>query len=498
MAARTGPSLCAAALLLVAAGGIAAGCGSEQKADDQRRQTRLQFASRPDLQPMAVRVTTPARGTAPGYLFLSPKNRRGAGGSLIVDDAGEVVWYAPLRPRQSADLRVQQYRGRPVLTWWEGTQPVIGIGRGKFVIADTSYRHIAELRAANGLDGDLHEFLITPQGTALIPAYEPVRFDLRRIGGPRNGFVYEGVVQELEIPSGRVLFEWHSLEHVQPREATLWAQAKKASASAPFDYFHINSIGLARDGNIIVSARNTSAIYKINRRDGSVMWRLGGRRSDFKLGRRARFWFQHDAREQPDGTISLFDNSGIPKRGPNSRALVLRLDMRTMRATVAREYVHPKRILSPFQGNAQFLPNGNVLVGWGSQPYTTEFSRDGRVLFDSRIAGGDNSYRAYRFPWVGRPTEPPSVAARQARDEGEVLVSASWNGATEVATWEVLAGDSATSLEPVARVPKDGFETEIRIADAGPYVAVRALDAHGNTLATSEAVQPVERAEASD
>ena len=480
----------AAALLLGAL--FLAGCGGGAENGETRKQTkqtRERFVSRPDLGAPAIAVDKAGDDAAPGYIFVSPKNRQGAGGSMILDEAGEVVWYDSLRPRQSADLRVQQYRGKPVLTWWEGTQPVVGIGRGKFVIADESYRPIVELRAANGLDGDLHEFLITPRDTAIVLAYEPVRFDLRRLRGPTNGFVYEAVVQELEIPSGRVLFEWHSLEHVQPRESRLVRQARRANASRPFDYFHVNSVDVDDDGNFLVSGRNTCAVYKISRADGSVMWRLGGKRSDFEMGRGTRFCWQHDARWRGEDTVSIFDNSAVPKVAEQSRAIALRLDEASKRATLVEEYKHPKKLLAPFQGNAQFLENGNVLVGWGSVPYATEFNDDGEIVYDLRITTPTtNSYRAYRFPWVGRPDEPPTAAARLERDG--LTVYASWNGATEVASWEVLAGPSAGELDEVATARKEGFETAIDVPDRHDYVAVKALDGGGDTLGTSEPVRP--------
>ncbi|MDQ4081278.1 MAG: arylsulfotransferase family protein [Actinomycetota bacterium] len=489
IARRLHRPLSGALLAVVVAGATlaATACGSDEAPRESRKKaTHQRFESRPDLRPPKLAVAKAEAGTAPGYVFLGAKKKGKPGGPMIVDNNGEVVWFHPVHPRESADFRVQRYRGKPVLTWWEGTQPTIGIGDGTFVVMDSSYRRIAEVRAGNGFDGDLHEFLITPRNTALLLAYEPVPRDLSSVGGPKKGHVWDNIVQEVDIASGRVLFEWHSLDHVGVAESTLREPARKASAAAPFDYFHVNSVAEDTDGNLLLSARNTNAVYKIRRRDGKVLWRLGGRKSDFAMRRGTRFAFQHDARREADGTLSLFDNSAMPKVAEHSRAIVLRLDSRAKTASLVREYVHPRRLLSPHQGNAQRLPNGNLLVGWGGQPYVTEFGAGGDLLFDARLAIGD-SYRAYRFEWRARPADRPAVAVHAGDDEA-LTVHVSWNGATDVATWQVLAGDDLEQLDAVSTATKEGFETAIELETEARYLAVRALDAGGRTLGTSRAI----------
>src|SRR5215208_2092749 len=275
------------------------------------------FRSRPDLSPPAVKVTKKAHHTAPGYTFVaSEKSLTRQGGSMIVDDRGEVVWFRPLqgRYRRAHDLKVQSYRGNSVLTWMDGVN--------EYVIFDHSYREIARLSAANGRDGDHHEFLITPQDTALIPIYNPVPWDLSSIGGLKNDRVWQGMVQELDIESGEVLFEWHSLDHVGLDES--YATVSQ-DGSPGFDYFHLNSIDVDHDNNLLVSAREPFAVYKIDCNSGEIIWRLGGKKSDFSMGPGSRFSFQHDARRLPDGTISIFDNGNtvfhglVPKAVEGSR-----------------------------------------------------------------------------------------------------------------------------------------------------------------------------------
>ncbi|HYY02506.1 MAG TPA: arylsulfotransferase family protein [Gaiellaceae bacterium] len=444
---------------------LVAGCGASP------RLASLDFISRPDLRPPPVRVLKQARSTGHGFVFIAPKGKVAQAGPLIVDDAGHVVWFRPLDTRGVTDFRVQHYRGRPVLTWWRG-KPTRETGTGAYTIADASYRRIATVTPGHGLVGDIHEFLITPRDTALLTIFHRIRVDGRA--------VFEGVVQEIDITTHRVVFEWHSIEHVGLGESYAAPPAKQ---SVPLDYFHINSIDVEPHGDLLVSARNTRAVYEIDRRSGRIRWRLGGKRSDFTFGPGARFAWQHDARRLPDGTISLFDNEAAPRVGPQSRGIVLRLDVGRMHATLVRSFVHHPPLVAVDQGNMQRLPDGHFLVGWGHQPWYTEYSPNGRVLLDARFGGDDNSYRAYRFMWVGRPTTGPTVVVH-----GDTAY-VSWNGATRVARWRLLAGAAPDDVGVVRTVRKRTFETKLAIPNGARYVAVEALDANGGLLHVSATVQ---------
>jgi len=431
-------------------------------------------------------VTEKAHDTAPGYIFVAPQEGdTGQGGSMILDDRGQVVWFRPLPGKygRAMNLEVQSYRGEPVLTWADTS--------GEYVILDGSYREIARFRAANGYRGDHHEFLISPQDTALITIYDAVHRDLSPVGGPKNGVVVQGIVQELDIETGEVIFEWHSLEHVGIEES--YGKPGEDTDYPGLDYFHINSIDVDHDNNLLVSARKTFAVYKIVRKSGEVIWRLGGKRSDFEMGEGARFAYQHDARRQKDGTLTIFDNgmtvfpNGMPKTIEESRGIVLDLDERKMKASLLREYTHPDGLRADAAGNVQVLPNGNVFVGWGRALYSSEFDHGGKLLFDTRLPEGSRSYRAYRFPWSGRPTDRPAAVAERASG-GEVRVYASWNGATEVASWEVLAGSGPERLEPAGSAPRKGLETAITFRTDEPYVAVKAKDRSGRVLGASRAL----------
>jgi hypothetical protein len=440
------------------------------------------FRSRPDLSPAAVEVTMRAQGTSPGYILIALKEGAGEHGPMIVDDKGQLVWYS--KYRSARDFKVQRYRGRLVLSWWEG-RVVAGHGVGEYAIFDDSYREIARVRAGHGYQGDLHEFLITPQGTALLTAYNSVPADLSAVGGPKYGSVWEGIAQEVDIETGEVIFEWHSLEHVGMEESYL---QPPSDPNDLYDYFHINSIDVDHDGNLLVCARNTWSVYKVERKSGEVLWRLGGKNSDFEMGPGTRSAYQHDARRQRDGTISIFDNGAHPQVHGESRGIVVELDEQKMNAKLVREYTFSEKPTSTSQGNMQILPNSNVLIGWGSQPFITEFSHKGELLFEARFPPDGESYRAFRFPWSGHPIEDPAVALEQLSPE-KVKLYASWNGATEVESWEVLAGSRPGRLESVGAVPRDGFETVMFVQSSHSYFAVRAKDHSGRVLGTSAPVK---------
>ena len=451
---------------------------SENGASFAGPETRLQFHSRPDLAPHPITVLTAAGPLGDGYMLLSPAIDNGpTDGLVIVDNQGEPVWMNPVPGRSVHNLQVQRYRGEPVLTWWEGDF-VAGHGNGEGVIADTTYREIARVRAAGSHQVDLHAFRITPHDTALFAAYSQVPDATAARGQP----ILEGVVQEIDIATDTLLFEWHSHGAVDLDESFL---DFPSDTDKPYDYIHVNSIAEDLDGHLLVSARNTSTVYKLNRSTGDVLWRMGGKRSDFTITSEAEFSWQHDAQRQPDGTLTLFDDQSPPTP---SRGLILKVDETARTVALVREFRRPTQVSSNTRGNVQVLPNGNVFVGWGGEPFASEFGPLGDLRFDLALWPGELSYRAFRFPWRGRPTEAPAVVATRPTTGGTV-VFASWNGATDVAHWEVLGGTGPDQLRVVAKVPRVGFETVVNVSPALAFVTARALDANGTILGTSPTVQ---------
>jgi outer membrane protein assembly factor BamB len=447
------------------------------------------FVTRPDLLPPAVRVTNLSGGMAddslPRFIFIAPYNyfadAPSAQGLMIVDREGRVVWFQPVTSGEPFDLNAQSYDGRSVLTWWRGkVLSAHGLGVGE--MADSSYRTIEAIHAGDGLKADLHELNLTSAGTALVTAYEATTTSLAALGGSRQGKVFAGLAQEIDVATGKVLFDWNSLKHVGVGESY---QALPASEKDTFDYFHINSIAEMEDGNLLISGRNTCALYKVDRSSGQVLWRMNGKRSDFSFSAPARFYWQHHARAHGAAAVTVFDNAGAKEKP--SRALLLSLDTKAKQVNLTQAYVHPAAFLAETLGSVQLLPDGRVFVGWGDQPYFSEFAPDGTLLLDGQLPFAVRSYRAFVADWSGNPSERPRVAAH-ANPAGGFVVYASWNGATEIDRWTVLAGQSSSSLTPVGSQQWTDFETAIAVNSTGPWFCAVALDANGKELGRSEVI----------
>jgi hypothetical protein len=437
--------------------------------------------SRPDLVPPAVTVKRNSKAAAPGDVFVANQFGPAQNGPMILDSAGHVVWFKPMpRNGMATDFRVQSYGGAPVLTWWQGYENY-GLGSGLGEIYDTRYRQIATVRAANGLTADLHEFELTPAGTALVLAASPVYVDTSSVRGAKRAVAIDGVIQEIDIRTGLMLFEWHSLDHVALSES--YTAPPKRNGHL-YDFFHANSVGLAPDGTIVASARNTWAVYDIDHQTGAVNWRLGGKRSTFALGRGVSFAWQHDARILPDGTVTVFDDGALPPVHKQSRGIRLTLDTTHRTASLLKEYDHSPSLLAGFEGNMQTLSGGDVFLGWGQQPYFTELNPHGTPVFDARFNAPTPTYRAYRMRWSGQPTTLPSAAVAKGAP-GMTIVYASWNGATAVASWRVLAGATPNARRVLGTHPRVGFETAIGERSTGPYFQVQALGSSGQVIGTS-------------
>jgi Arylsulfotransferase (ASST) len=444
------------------------------------------YSSAPSLTPSSVRITTPAKpGAAPGYLFLAPYQGKGRPGTMIAEQDGSLVWFRPLpRDDSASNFQVQQYEGKPVLTWWEGRVLEVGFGQGVDEIYDDSYRHVATIRGGNGYSADLHEIRVTSQGTAWIDEFSPIKMDLSREHGKANGVLTDSIVQEIDVRTGLVMWEWHALGHVALSES--YSPAPKYSY--PWDYVHVNSISPGA-GDVLLSARNTWALYDVDLRSGAIRWRLGGRRSSFRQRAGTHFYWQHDAEWQPDGTISVFDNGSDPPKEKQSRGLLLRLDRSSRSVSLVKQFVNPsERLLASSQGNTLSLAGGDWLMGYGGLPNFTEYDSSGRVLLDGTLGRNVQDFRTYLAPWKATPRTRPSIVAHAA-GAGAISVAASWNGATEVASWRALAGSAPGALAPAATAPRHGFQTSMTVHGAGPYVAVQALDASGSVIGTSATVK---------
>jgi EmrB/QacA subfamily drug resistance transporter len=456
------------------------------------------YVSAPKLHPPEIRIAkdSPSSRLAPGYIFtanfldLNEPPIVGQSGPLILDRHLQPVWFQPAPEKVvAANLSLQTYRGKPALAWWQGKVTNTGATEsGEYVIVDQHYRPVARVKAKDGWVLTLHEIVIDGDH-AWVTANKNVPRNLSRYGGAYNGALIDSAVQEYDLRTGKLLRNWDALDHIPLSES----EASLPTNGFPWDAYHINSIQLTGDGKFLVSMRDTWAAYLVDIASGKIQWTLGGSDSSFKFGPGARFEWQHDVSLQGDSTVSVFDDhccrltgggTSVDPTGP-SRALVLRLDQQTRKATLVAQYGDRGGFRSEYMGDTQPLSNGDVFVGWGSEPYFSEYDRSGKLLFEGELPGPDLSYRATVEQWVGLPLTPPVGVAR--RDGAKATVYASWNGATEAVSWRVLGASAGERPVPVARPTKSGFETAIPVPHSFSSFTLQALDAKGRVIGASRA-----------
>ncbi len=443
----------------------------------------------PGVQAPILTVTVPDHDPAAGDILTTNGPGPGQYGPLIYTPQGQLVWFDKLSGGQTAeDLNEQTYEGQRDLTWWKGRVLSLGFGQGEDVVMNAGYQTVARVPGGNGLHADLHEFQIAPHDVAYITAYNPIRCNLTAVKGAAGGAIVDTAIQEIDLKTGLVRWEWHSLDHVGAEES----ETEAPTTTTPWDWFHLNSIDPEPDGKIFISARSTWAGYQLEGGSGKILWRLGGLKSSFKMGHGTETAWQHDGRILPDGDVTFYDDGSNPPIHKQSRAVRIRLDFNTHEAQLVSAFTHPNSpLLAASQGNMQTLADGNTVVGYGGVPAISEYAADGSLLFDAHQPYDMAFYRAFRYPWNGRPLSPPAVLADLNNTAEETIVHVSWNGASEVAAWRVLAGMHPGSLTAQATIPVSGFESSTTLPNKYAYVAVQALDSAGHVLGTSRTVQVI-------
>jgi Arylsulfotransferase (ASST) len=497
-----------AAGVSVAASAAAAPDGSTARAS--QRAVRIAAAD-PDIvgtPRMIIHERKP--GLAPGYIFTGPKvdGPRPKGtfvGPLISDNRGRPIWFADYPGQTHAtDVRVQTYEGQKVLTYWVGHSAPgnPGVGVGTDLILNRHYQVIKRVHSHAREAADQHEFQITRRGTAIVVSYQIRTMNARSEGGARKQKVYDCLVQEVNLHNGKVAFTWHSARHVPLSDSHLPppknATTHKPLANTPWDYFHINSVNFDRDGNVIISGRHTWAVYKVDYKTAKTIWTLGGRSSTFKLAHGVKFKWQHNAIPLGHNTYRIFDNNWDrtpPKPNKVSKVLWIKVHPKAKTANLVRKaLVHPSgKVLAGSQGNAQTLGKGHVFVGWGDADRISEFNAKGKMLFNAQFPAHPakglfiNTYRAYRFPWVGAPTGRPSLhrSAPGGRRQFDVV----WNGATRVVKWRINGGNSPKKMHLLGTTLWRGLDTAFRLSRAPAYVQVSGVNRGGHVIARSGVVR---------
>ncbi len=468
------------------------------------------FRTEPNLDPPKLDILHSGKiGSGHGLMFLDPladsnssHPEVGHAGALIDDLHGNPVWFHPA-PGHDVDLDFHEdtVGGKPVLAYWEGqvstTQAPGEVAGGplpgsKWVILNQQYHQIATLPGQDGWQPDLHELIGGPGDDVIYTVERARAANLTAFGGPANGEFEDNGVQEVDLATGQVVYTWDMAAHVRLAQS-IEPPPPATSTGNVWDPFHLNSIQLQPDGSLLLSARDTWSIYDVNPTapTGLPNWTLDAKPkatdSTFTFGPGAAFSWQHDARLQSNGQLTMFDDHccllGRNAKGvlPTARGLILNLDMTAHTATVAESYSHTPGLVVPTQGSMQILPGNQAFIGWGQQPLISDYSTSGQLLWEASLPTSDSSYRALIQSWTGSPTTKPAIAVHRSGKKANVYVS--WNGANQVTRWRLYYGTSKHHLKKLGTVSHHGFETVIHLGHVTTgYVQIRALSSKGHTL----------------
>ncbi|KAJ5767068.1 uncharacterized protein N7511_004684 [Penicillium nucicola] len=446
--------------------------------------------------------------TAPGYLFFDQSWDAHQYSVFMMSDENDLIWQSPAGDVK--DFRVQVLDGEPVLTYFNGIgipEP-FGWGYGIIQILDQSYQSIYNVSllhdnftAVGTVDSssfvswlDIHESTMTSDNTMLLTGYNVTRADLSSVGGPKDGWIADSLFYEIDVKTNDILFRWSAKDHLD--QITLEAVQPfypirdwGHNSSAPYGYFHINSVEKFKDGTFLISSRYYCSLFKISK-DGTVDWSIEGQTGGDFLLDGVNFAYQHDARIQKETTneliVSIFDNanSDVENGTDHTEGIFMNVNLDTKKVTPLRLLDDPNdEIFSVSMGAVQALPGDHVLMGYGSNPTFKEYNADGSPVMTVQFGedGVVSSYRAYRHPWVGIPNTSPDTFACHDASHNTTNVYMSWNGATEVKQWKVFGGVTQSGLFPVGVVPKTGFETRASVKGGLKHVRV---EAHGRGIKT--------------
>ncbi|KAJ6005755.1 hypothetical protein N7451_003699 [Penicillium sp. IBT 35674x] len=422
--------------------------------------------------------------TEPGHLFFSPHDiLRGNGYPTIYSDDGQLVWQG--QEGNYSALHPQKLNGESVIVYWEGFVAE-GFGFGHISILNSSYDEIhrvtVDCKAENfvtiyGSESfssciDIHESQLTDDGTILVTAVNVTQADLSSVGGPKDGWIQDGLVYEIDIKTNEILFRWSAYEHINelpmsndiaPLGAT--GAGSGANQTDPWGYPHLNSIAKYGDSYLVSSRYMCSLFFLAS--NGTITWHLHGRTGgDFNLSLDTSFCYQHDARFESQSaervTIGLHNNDNTEFTGSSSltTGMVLELELQGSKQVTLkrRTWDAAEPVYAQSQGSYQPLGNGHILQDHGAVPKIEEFDENGSVVMRARF-GYDNTmqtYRAYRYPWVGQPSTKPDVVACPSSNGDKSTVYVSWNGATDVQSWKIHSGSKVKSS-----AVRNGFETVI-------------------------------------
>ncbi|TQV94501.1 Arylsulfotransferase-like protein [Cordyceps javanica] len=443
------------------------------------------------------------------YIFIAASYGNKKAAPMILSGKDLSLVYADQQYNQVYASSVQTFNGTKYLTFWEGPSGNSSTD-GHWLLYNSQYelKYNFTAKGSRNMRNEMPDMRVTRDNTILLATYETVGgFDCSPVGGPTEAPLQDSGFQEIDPATNKVIFEWSASKHFKLSDS--FAKYEKnfgVGSPAGFDFFHLSSVEKSEDGNYLISSSYFSMLAMIHGQDGHVLWTLGGKNSDFRDlsgGNATNFAWQHDAQLVGSNEIVLFDNhvraTEYCKGGCSSRGLRLRLDEEQKTVELVKEYFHPQGVNSGNMGGMQLLKKGHTMVAWGDNPSFVEYNKAGQPVMDVQrgilgagLQDGMYAYRVSRHRWQGEPSWPPSVAVdAPSGSTSSATVYVSWNGATDVAQWAILASDSAKTVSyyknVIAQANRTGFETQITLDSSVSrrYIGAAAISAGGDVMGAS-------------
>lgn len=345
---------------------------------------------------------------------------------------------------------------------------------------------------------------MTSHDTALIAAHYKRRADLSALGGPEKGWILDGIFQEIDIVTGNLLYEWRAAEHLAIADTFKILDNGEGTEDHPFDFFHISGVDRMPSGDYLVSSGQMRSVMSIDASTGQVQWSLGGHANNFKdFGDRpvVDFVWPYNARWAENETLTVMDKGEAVTK---SRGMTIKINPHMSKAVLQDTYTSPTELQKLSDGDMQISQKtGNVLISWGGGRALSEFSSDGELLCDHRLLDPLSAFdflmtakpsRASKHTWTGKPLTKPMMKISGHK------IQVNWNGATEVAGWQLdlkekrsLSEADACPYLEIGRYRKTGFETMLVVpplkGKSRYFLRVAALGQQGQILGYTDDVE---------
>lgn len=341
-----------------------------------------------------------------GYMLLTASSHNDTTGQcIIMDMSGKVIFN---KKTKGGPFDFRQWHIGNKVYYTTGVHDTGGyrdpildqhIPAGYILVMDSAMNEIKTLRALSYGDVkidknqgmDIHDLMMIDENHyfTLVSYEKEVNNIPAELNAPPHKKVFACLIQE--IVNDKVVWQWDASRF--PEFYSNYVANQSFTDSLPIDYCHVNTLTLdSKDSNLILSFRDQNQIIKINRKSGEIMWRLGGKNSDFALTEEQIFRGQHAVKFAEDNETLRFLDNGHPEIRPYTRIVEIKLDKKNKKVSSFVHYTLPNAFI-PQRGNVQKV-NGKYLVCGGYSKYIAMIDpKTDNYIFYSK--GNHLHYRVY-------------------------------------------------------------------------------------------------------